>query len=101
MTVDEAQSKINSRQFVEYIAYFEMYPPISTRADINSALIRRTIIACNAQKTSDIPDLEKLMINYHESAMKGLVKNEIDITSMYKKACNYAMQRNLNLKKNN
>lgn len=67
LSISEAQRQISSTEFIEYQAYFQLHPPISVRADINSALIRQTIIASQAQKKSDIPKFENLLIDYENN----------------------------------
>ncbi len=64
--LSEAYRTIDSADYMLYRAYFQLHPPISVRADVNTALIRQTIMSCNASKKSEVPKFEKLMIDYEK-----------------------------------
>ncbi len=72
--IRELQQQISSKDFIRYVAFLELSPSQSYRADVNSALLRQVLYAVNANKKSDIPDIDDLTIDYMSDPTE--IKNE-------------------------
>ena len=55
-TPAEAQARINSREFAEWMAYYQIEPFGQDRGDASAAIVAHTIAACNGVKNTTPAD---------------------------------------------
>jgi hypothetical protein len=72
MSVKRAQEEIDSYEFSEWCVFNNIDPSGETRADIRTALIRRTLYEINSTKNAKIPDIKDLMIDFQKVSKKSV-----------------------------
>jgi hypothetical protein len=67
-SVNEAKQKITSQEFLDWLSFYEINPPIRDFINYSQANICRTIVAVNTKKGKSIPRVKKFMLDFKEAA---------------------------------